>query len=531
MRSMTARATAIAALAVLVVAGLVAAVSGSPPVSPRVTRSFAAPAAPSGQRTASQPIRAGASRFRHGAGGWSSAGATASWARTVGHRRPGALAVTSSASRAWVRSPGFPVHPGVRYSAALWTQAKHGAHGISIGLRFYRSDGSTIPGSTVVAEPVQDPAGAWTRTRRVIGFAPADAATGAVLAVSGTDGRHLDYVDDVFVWKTTGYAAPIVGPLHTSGRDVLDADDRRVQLHGIQLGGMRNANWSDATVSTTEIDAAQRWGANFVRLPLAENPAVPKDCSYDARYLAIVDRIVHDVTSRGMVILLDLHTNAVTDCGDYAQQQKLPDAKAVTFWQVVANRYKRNPLVAFDLFNEPHDVGDFTWRNGGRVTSGGATYMAVGMQKLYNTVRATGADNLVFASGNNWANRYPAGAPLTRTSNLVWGVHAYTCHVDGQPCSPGPGGVMDPAGILRNFAFIGRTQPVMVTEFGFPDGDTGGEYIRNVADWAAKYQWVGWNVFVFDGTAVNPFDLLQDVRDLWDPEPAGMAVMLGMLHD
>ena len=47
----------------------------------------------------------------------------------------------------------------------------------------------------------------------------------------------------------------------------------------------------------------------------------------------------------------------------------------------------------------------------------------------------------MFASGNGWANNYPAGAPLRKTKNLVWGVHAYTCHATDQPCSAGPGGV------------------------------------------------------------------------------------------
>src|SRR5581483_7165189 len=153
-----------------------------------------------------------------------------------------------------------------------------------------------------------------------------------------------------------------------------------------------------------------------------------------------VDRIVHDVTSLGMLVSIDLHLSAVTPCGSYGKHA-LPDSKGVRFWQIVATRYRSNPLVAFDLFNEPHGVTDALWRDGGTVTSGGMRYAGVGMQRLYDTVRGTGATNLVFVSGNRWATTYPT-TPLSGTSNTVWGVHAYTCPTktadQGGKCTPGP---------------------------------------------------------------------------------------------
>jgi aryl-phospho-beta-D-glucosidase BglC (GH1 family) len=338
----------------------------------------------------------------------------------------------------------------------------------------------------------------------------------------------------VTVTQTTGQAASVVGPLTTSGTSVLDGQGRRLQLHGVQLGGMKNMNWSANTVTVAEIDAAHRWGANLARLPVAENPFVPGDCSYDANYVSTVDRIVNDVTSRGMVLVLDLHTNALTACGAWDQQQKMPDAQAVSFWQAAATRYKNNPLVAFDLYNEPHDVTDAQWKNGGSISSSGVTYQAVGMQKLYDTVRATGAKNLVFASGRGWAGTYPATAPLTGTTNLIWAVHAYTCPTatpaNGGACQSGPGGVEDPSGILGSFATVGTTQPVMVTEFGWPDPNDG-DYIANVAAYASSHGWVGWNAFVFNNFTGSQFDLLKDVNSVWNPRAAGVAVINGMLGD
>ena len=65
---------------------------------------------------------------------------------------------------------------------------------------------------------------------------------------------------------------------------------------------------------------------------------------------------------------------------------------AITFWQEVATRYKDNPLVAFDLFNEPH-VPQSVWLDGGtlRPPTGRPSH-AAGMQQLYDAVRGTGRD-------------------------------------------------------------------------------------------------------------------------------------------
>ena len=58
----------------------------------------------------------------------------------------------------------------------------------------------------------------------------------------------------------------------------------------------------------------------------------------------------------------------------------------------------------FDLFNEPYPDNnqDTTaawtcWKNGG--TCSGMSYQAAGMQTLVNTVRATGATNVIMLGG------------------------------------------------------------------------------------------------------------------------------------
>jgi len=248
------------------------------------------------------------------------------------------------------------------------------------------------------------------------------------------------------------------------------------------------------------------------------------NCDYDPTYATKVDSIVDWVTSRGMVALLDLHFNTIVQCAA-GDQHMMADQDSIVFWRQVADRYKGNPLVAFDLYNEPHGITDSVWLNGGTVTEAGTTYVAAGMQELYDAVRSTGATNLVTISGNNWATRLPA----TRVSgdNIVYAVHAYTC-----PSLPPPdcksSSPLDPSSILSNYVTVGQTFPVMVTEFGWPS-TSDGTYNANVIAFAEAQGW-GWSVFAWDGTNSARFGLVSSVGlgRGYEPNASGVPVAIGL---
>ena len=513
---------------------VVAAVSGT--AFAQAGRATTPPvAAPTGQTTLAGLLPSAATAFGSALTGWSSyAGAGVGQLPAIGRLAAGALAVTSAGPWTGAASSSFAVTPGVRYSASTWVSALSAAHSVGLAFQFRDASGALITGwGTQLSQPAVDTTSGWTQTPPVVAIAPPGAVTGSLVFLDFDGGAgDVQRLDDLTLTSTSGVAAKIVGPLTTKGRNVIDALGRVVTLHGVDIDGLQYSN--TANVTTSELAVAQSWGANFVRLPLAENYLVPGDCSYDSSYLGKVDAMVNAATSNGLFIMLDLHTNALTRCAAPTQQD-MPDAKATTVWNALATRYKTNPLVGFDLYNEPHDVSDAVWHSGGTVTSSGVTYQAVGMQKLYNTVRATGAANLVFASGSNWATAFPATAPLTGTRNLVYAAHAYTCPAGlpsgGASCSAGPDGtIYDPSGLLSHFATIGQTMPVMVTEFGFPDKNDG-RYITNVQNYAASHGWVGWDVYAFDNSTGGLFDLWKNTGSLIEPAASGMAVMTGMTSD
>ena len=76
----------------------------------------------------------------------------------------------------------------------------------------------------------------------------------------------------------------------------------------------------------------------------------------------------------------------------------------------MANAFKGNDAVIFDLFNEPYPeraTGNATtgwtcWRDGG--TCPGIGYQVAGFQSLVNSVRATGATNIIMIGGLAYSN-------------------------------------------------------------------------------------------------------------------------------
>jgi hypothetical protein len=228
-----------------------------------------------------------------------------------------------------------------------------------------------------------------------------------------------------------------------------------------------------------------------------------------------------------MVAMLDLHFNAIVPCSKPGLQEMADAPKAMTFWRQVADRYKDNPLVAFDLYNEPNNISNAVWRDGGSANHAGVPFAAAGMQQLYDAVRGTGAKNLVFLSGNHWGNEFPSTAPLAGY-NVVYAVHAYTCPGLLPPgCgNPAP---YDPSSILEPWVAVSTKVPVMITEFGWPDRNDG-RYIANVIRFADAHGW-GWTAFAWDGSTSGQFDMLADVGPgaSYEPTPAGMVVITGLL--
>src|SRR5437762_11013485 len=111
-------------------------------------------------------------------------------------------------------------------------------------------------------------------------------------------------------------ASAVAGPLHTSLNQIIDATGRPLRLRGINTGKLNWYPWVDYTApefSNASLDAMKSWGVNTVRIPLGEQYWIQSvGCQYKAtpsEYQIAVGYAVHQVTSRGVLAILDLHWN------------------------------------------------------------------------------------------------------------------------------------------------------------------------------------------------------------------------------
>ena len=154
---------------------------------------------------------------------------------------------------------------------------------------------------------------------------------------------------------------------------------------------------------------------NAVRLPLNEDcwlgiNGVPSNSS-GAAYQAAYKAAVQTLTAANIAVLADLHWTA-PGTGLATGQQALPDRDhAPQMWQGVAQTFKDNPLVIFELFNEPFpgkgSAKDDDWRcwaNGTCTGCSDINFPVADMARLIQSVRATGATNVILLGGMAWSN-------------------------------------------------------------------------------------------------------------------------------
>jgi endoglucanase len=295
------------------------------------------------------------------------------------------------------------------------------------------------------------------------------------------------------------HAATAAPQLHVSGNQLVDQNGSRVVLHGMDRSGTEYAcvqgnGIFDGPNDQASINAIKSWGAavNAVRVPLNEacwNGESYVNAAYaGANYINAVKAYVSLLNSNGLVAIVELHWTDGVYTGNSAGcsaahatcQKPMPDAaQAIPFWTSVANTFKGNNAVVFDLFNEPYAsraTGNTTtgwqcWRSGG--TCNGIGYQVVGMQGMVNAVRSTGASNVLMLGGEEYSNdltQWLAYEPTDPDHNLVASWHSYNFNAcSSQSCWN------------SQLAPVIAKVPVVAGEIG--ENDCAGGYINPLMSW------------------------------------------------
>ena len=289
----------------------------------------------------------------------------------------------------------------------------------------------------------------------------------------------------------TARAASVPSGLHVVGNQLEDGSGHVIVPHGVDRMGTEYACTKSATNAPTDFDgpvdqatvsAMTSWGTNIVRVPLNEDcwlgiNGFPANNRTAAQYQADIVSWVNLLNANGQMVILDLHWNN-GGTNQSTGQQPMPDLDhAPAFWTSVANTFKSNSSVIFDLYNEPHDISWSCWLNGSTAPQSGACssvgFAVAGMQTLVNTVRATGATNVLMLGGLAWSNdlsQWLTNKPSDPLNNLAASVHIYNFNA----CSNS--GCWD-----SQIAPVAAQVPVIAGEIGESDCASG--FINTLMSW------------------------------------------------
>ena len=294
---------------------------------------------------------------------------------------------------------------------------------------------------------------------------------------------------------------------------------RAVRLLGVNVSGTEDqcaqgdfitAHYGTGRYFTTPltqqtVNAMKAWHINAVRVPLNEScwlgHAVARaGAPYRAAMSAWVKLLLHNHL---YVIVTALNATAGTDDAGRPQpaEEVLPmldAAEGVPFWRSVAETFKRDRNVLFDLYNEPHDVSWSCWKDGCEVPAGEVpgsngepggvlhypAYLAVGMDQLVRTVRATGARQPLLLGGLGYAGDLSSWlAYRPADGELIASVHVY-----GPKLAPCDAACRATLRTIRSHGF-----PVVTGELG--ETDCSHAYIDNYMSWADQndISYLGWS--------------------------------------
>jgi len=246
------------------------------------------------------------------------------------------------------------------------------------------------------------------------------------------------------------------GYWHTDGSQILDANNQPVRITGINWSGFETSTYSPHGLSSRNykamLDQIKSLGYNTLRLPYSNqlfNPgSIPNGIDFSINPdlqgltgLQIMDKIIGYASQIGLHVILDQHRPSASAQSALWYTAAYPESRWISDWQMLANRYKNNPMViGADLHNEPNTPA--CW--------------GCGNPKLDWRLAAERAGNAILAVNPNWlifvegVNCYQPGTPcywwggnlqgvarypvqLNVAHRLVYSVHDYTPDVQDQP--------------------------------------------------------------------------------------------------
>jgi len=299
-------------------------------------------------------------------------------------------------------------------------------------------------------------------------------------------------VADVTVTEGNPSTASVSGYFHTSGNQILDANNQVVKIAGVNWFGFETSNFAPhglwARSYQSMMDQMKQTGFNTIRLPFSDQlfdaGSTPNGIDFSKNPdlqgltgLQIMDKIVDYAGKIGLRILLDHHRS---DAGNSANESGLwytsayPESRWISDWTMLAARYANNPtVIGADLHNEPH--GPATWGDGSAndwrlaAERAGNAILAVNSNWLIVVEGVEQASSGSYWWGGNLSNAGTSPVRLNQPGHLVYSAHDYPASVYQQSWFSDPNYPNNlPSVWDRNWGYLFRqgTAPVLLGEFG-----------------------------------------------------------------
>ena len=213
--------------------------------------------------------------------------------------------------------------------------------------------------------------------------------------------------------------------------------------------------------SPAELTQLKAWGADTVRIQVAQPGVDPSSHQFSLTFLATVESAVRAARAAGLNVIVSVQDEPISGQppsppGQPNPQTLLPDKGTLRVWQELALVFSDDRGILYEIFSEPRIV-DGNPDPAVPTADAWAAWKSA-MATVISVIRSTGSQNVVLADGLDWAETLDGAPALPDSRNQVaYAVHPYFDY-----------DIVGPTLWTARFGNFAATAPVVATEWNTP---------------------------------------------------------------